>query len=163
MRQRWHVLVALVASLVLLGAVSVQANVSPYSPLTLNRQSLGLIGSCPATSSTSWRAVCGWGFSDGPVVNLRGGLAATLSVTVSGAPVQFRILLEVESDNFRVLSMKPTAVSFDPGASAESFSFTFVAKPNVSGNCDSLPRSLQGFDACIALALLGEPAVEPVI
>ena len=133
MRQRLHVLVAVVAALVLLGSVSVQANVSQYSPLPLNRQSLGLLGSCPATSSTSWRAVCGWGFSDGPVVNLRSGLAATLSVTVNGAPVQFRFLLEVEKDSFRVLPMKPTSVSFDPGIGTESFSYTFVARPNVSG------------------------------
>jgi hypothetical protein len=59
-------------------------------------------------------------------INARGGLAATLSVTVSGAPVRFRIAIEDVERDFRITYMKPASVVFDPGAGTGSFSFTFV-------------------------------------
>ena len=91
----------------------------------LNRQNIGVIPSATITSR-DWRALPGEGISDGPAISVRGGLAATLSVTVQGGPAQFQILLEDVSKNFKEILMTPRSVSFDPGTGTESFSYTFV-------------------------------------
>ena len=69
-----------------------------------------------STSSTSWR--------NAPDLRLnvcsKKEVSATLSVTVTGAPVQFRIL----ADETPVVS--PTRVFFNPTHRQRSFSFTFL-------------------------------------
>ena len=126
MRQRRLLLTGLTAALILVVAVGVRARISQYTDRPLNRQNLGLISN-QTTSSTSWADVSGWGISDGPFIQARGGLAATLSVTVSGAPVRFRFFLEVVDRDFRVRLMVPKSAAFNPGAGNESFSYTFVS------------------------------------
>jgi hypothetical protein len=115
----------LTTALVLVASVGVRATLDQYRDRPLDRQNLGLIRST-TTDSTPWTVVPGWGFSDGAGVSVRGGLAATLSVTVSGAPVRFRMVIEDVERDYRVIYMKPTSVVFDPGAGTGSFSYTFV-------------------------------------
>lgn len=125
MRQRWLLLIGLTTALVLVAAVGVRATLDQYRDRPLDRQNLGLIRTS-TTDYIRWTVVPGWGFSDGAGINARGGLAATLSVTVSGAPVRFRIAIEDVERDFRIIYMKPASVVFDPGAGTGSFSFTFV-------------------------------------
>jgi hypothetical protein len=125
MRQRWLLLIGLTTALVLVAAVGVRATLDQYRDRPLDRQNLGLIRTS-TTDYTRWTVVPGWGFSDGAGINARGGLAATLSVTVSGAPVRFRIAIEDVERDFRIIYMKPASVVFDPGAGTGSFSSTFV-------------------------------------
>jgi hypothetical protein len=70
-----------------------------------------------STSSTSWR--------DAPGLRLnvcsKKEVSATLSVTVTGAPVQFRILAD------DVPTVSPGKVYFDPTHKQRSFSYTFLA------------------------------------
>jgi hypothetical protein len=132
MKRRSVVLVAVITGLVVLGGVGVRAAVSQYQPIRLNRQNLGVIPSATITSR-DWRALPGEGISDGPVISLRGGLAATLSITVQGGPARFQILLEDVSRNFKEILMTPRSVSFDPGAGTESFSYTFVRSLHPGG------------------------------
>ena len=125
MRQRWLLLVGFTTALVLVAAVGVRATIRQYRDIPLDRQNIGLIRNT-TTDYTHWTVVPGWGLSDGAGISARGGLAATLSVTVSGAPVRFRMFIEDAERNFRVIYMKPTSVVFDPGAGTGSFSYTFV-------------------------------------
>ena len=123
LRQRWLLLVGFTTALVLVAALGVRATIKQYRDIPLDRQNIGLIRNT-TTDYTRWTVVPGWGLSDGAGITARGGLAATLSVTVSGAPVRFRMFIEdVDS---RIIYMKPTSVVFDPGAGTGSFSFTFV-------------------------------------
>jgi hypothetical protein len=132
MRQRWLVLIGFTTALVSVSAVGVRA-LDAWRVKPLNRQNLGLIGTS-TTSSASWTAVPHWGFSDGPLIRSRAGLAATLSVTVSGAPVRFRIVIEDVDRDFRISLMSPGSARFDPGvAGTGSFSFTFVKALSHSG------------------------------
>ena len=125
MQRRWLTMIAVTTGLVLLGDFGVRASVSSYQARPLDRQNLGVLPHA-TTSSTAWVTVPGLGFSDGPSITARSGLAATLSVTVHGAPVQYRIILEVVDKGFRQVSMTPQSVSFDPRTGTESFSYTFV-------------------------------------
>jgi len=128
MRNRMVVVGGAIAAFVLLmGAIGVHAVGGPGG-LPLDRQLLAPIqASMPqTTSSTTWVSVAGYSFSDGPGVVLRGGVAVTLSVTVSGAPASFRIVLEDVRHNFRQIVMKPGSVVFNPAAGPGSFSFVFV-------------------------------------
>jgi hypothetical protein len=124
-RQRWLLLIGFTTALVLLAAVGVRATLDQYRDRPLDRQNLGLIRTS-TTDFTRWTVVPGWGFSDGARISARGGLAATLSVTVSGAPVRFRIAIEDVEKDFRIIYMKPASLVFDPGAGTGSFSYTFV-------------------------------------
>jgi hypothetical protein len=71
-----------------------------------------------STSSTTWRNVPG--LTRLPACTLN-EVSATLSVTVRGAPVRFRVLI----DGVPEAPMKPGPVRFVPNGE-ESFSFTFV-------------------------------------
>jgi len=141
MQRRSVMMVVLTTALVLSGAVGVRATSEPqalnqYGASALNRQNLGIISIPGTTSSQNWRAVPGWGFSDGPVIRARSALAATLSVTVSGGPAAFKVLLEV-GRNFAIRQMNPPVV-FNPGTGTESFSYTFVATLPPSGETVNL-------------------------
>jgi hypothetical protein len=124
MRKAWIAIVA--AALVILSVSVVQARVDQYRALRLNRQNLGRIFEA-STSNQSFEPLPGWGFSDGPGISVRGGFAVTVSITIEGGPVDFRVLTEAEDHGFKVHPMKPTSAHFDPGAGSQSFSFTFVA------------------------------------
>ncbi len=125
MPRRLLLLAAATGAFVLLVGVGVNARVDQHKGRPLDTQNIGVLGQ-GTTSSTGWAPVPNWGFSDGPAIQARGSLAATLSVTVSGAPVQFRIVLEDVQHGFKERAMKPGRAVFDPGAAAGSFSSTFV-------------------------------------
>lgn len=140
MHRRWVMLAALSTTVVLVGAAVVGATsnrraIGAYD-VRLNRQTLGVISTPGSTSSTGWRAVPNWGFSDGPWIQARSALSATLSVTVAGGPVAFKVVLEVGS-HFVERGMNPPVV-FDPGAGTESFSYTFVANLPPTGETFNL-------------------------
>ena len=79
------------------------------------------------TIATGWAQIGGWSFSDGMSFEARSGISATLSVTVSGAPAEFRIVMEVPEKDWAQRVMKPGSVHFDPQGGTGSFSYTFVA------------------------------------
>ena len=96
MRTRRFLSLTVAASLVVLaGATALHATINQYQSRPLNRQNVGHIAGTRHTHSTTWAQVAGWSFSDGMVIQARGAIAATLSVTVSDAPVDFRIVMEL--------------------------------------------------------------------
>ncbi len=80
-----------------------------------------------STSSSAWRATPGLHLT----VCARNEVSATLSVTVAGAPVRFRVL----SDN--VPTVSPSRVLFDPTRRQRSFSFTFLARTGTFEGSDA--------------------------
>ena len=80
-----------------------------------------------STSSTTWR--------NAPDLRLKvcskNEVSATLSVTLTGAPVQFRIL----ADDTPAVS--PTRVFFDPTRRQRSFSFTFLTSSSTCEGSDA--------------------------
>jgi hypothetical protein len=133
--------IALGAAVVVAGSVAVGATsggqrVNPYGARALNRQTLGIISTSATTSRTNWQAVPNWGFSDGPWIQARSALSATLSVTVAGGPAAFKVVLEV-GKHFVQRGMNPPVV-FNPGTGTESFSYTFVASLPPSGETFNL-------------------------
>jgi hypothetical protein len=125
MRNRWLVVFA-VAAVVVLGAGGVAA-VSQYKARPLDRQNLGVITGTHTVRNTAFVVLSGWGPSDSMHVDARSGIAATLSVTVTGAPVEFRLFLEDVDHGWAIREMRPSSASFDPGTGTVSASFTFVA------------------------------------
>jgi len=123
MRKAW-IGIAVVAALVLTSVGIVRAGVYPYRSLELDRQNIGLIPKHD-TIRTNFFPVRFWGPSNGPRVVATGGIAVTLSVTISGGPAEFRVVQEVGAD-YEERTMRPGTVRFDPGSGKESFSFTFV-------------------------------------
>jgi hypothetical protein len=126
MKGRWLVLVAATTALVLGGSLGVRAVVN-QNQHRLNRQRFTVLApdGAKTTAATTWRIFPGWSFSDTPSIDARGGIAATLSVTATGAPVDFRLTLEVER-GFNDRTFSPRFATFDPGSGTESFSYTFV-------------------------------------
>jgi hypothetical protein len=86
------------------------------------------------TSRTAWGPVPGL---TSTLVCARGEVSATLSVTVSGAPVQFHV--RIDSGGV----MDPGAATFDPGARTRSFSFTFVGRLGAFEGSDGHTFDLQ--------------------
>ncbi len=128
MRRTWLVLTGLVtASALVLAASVVHAGIWPTGR-PLDRQLLAPIEAAmpQTTHATRWSPLAGYSYSDGPVIRARSGIAVTLSVTVRGAPVAFRVVLEDVDHDFRLVVMKPGGVRFEAGAQTESFSYTFV-------------------------------------
>jgi hypothetical protein len=70
-----------------------------------------------STSSMSWRSAPGLRLN---VCSIK-EVSATLSVSVTGAPVQFRLLIDA------VPAVAPDRVFFDPTRWQRSFSFTFLS------------------------------------
>ena len=140
MQRRSMVVIAVSAAVLLAGSVAVSApsggRINQYGARALNRQTLGLISTSATTSSTNWQAVPNWGFSDGPSIKARSALSATLSVTVSGGPAAFKVVLEIGT-HFVQRGMNAPVV-FDPGTGTESFSYTFVAGLPPSGETFNL-------------------------
>jgi hypothetical protein len=128
MRTRRFLSLTVAASLVVLaGATALHATINQYQSRPLNRQNVGHIVGTRHTHSTTWAQVAGWSFSDGMVIQARGAIAATLSVTVSDAPVDFRIVMELPLQDYATRVMKPSFAHFDPQGGTGSFSYTYVA------------------------------------
>jgi hypothetical protein len=70
-----------------------------------------------STTSTSWRRAPGLRLNVCAIKEV----SATLSVTVTGAPVQFRLLIDA------VPAVAPGKVFFNPTRRQRSFSFTFLS------------------------------------
>jgi hypothetical protein len=85
----------------------------------LERQSAKWTTTSVSTSSTNWRNVPGLRLTRCTVNQV----SAMLSVTVRGAPVRFRMII----DGVPEAPMKPGSARFVPDG-AESFSYTFVAR-----------------------------------
>jgi hypothetical protein len=135
MRKTWFV-VASLSALMLSSAAVVQATLQPTRTVPLDRQVLALIP-YDEMHVNGWLPVGGWAPSDGPGYIAEGGIAVTLSVTLSGAPAEFRVVQEVPvKRDYEYRTMRPGIVRFDPGDGTQSFSFTFVAKT------DGRPRQL---------------------
>lgn len=71
-----------------------------------------------STSSTAWHDVPGLSRLTACTLH---EVSANLSVTVSGAPVRFRVIIDTPEG-----PMRPGNARFVPGADEESFSYTFV-------------------------------------
>ena len=82
-----------------------------------------------STSSTQWRNVPGLGRVAACTLNQ---VTATLSVTVGGAPVKFRAII----DSVPEAPMRPGTARFVPNGD-ESFSFTWVANTGPFEDDDS--------------------------
>ena len=122
-------LIPLVAApvVIVLTAAALHALPNQRRPLPLDRQNLGVLVGEKTTSKTSFGNLGGWGPSGSMHVYARGGIAATLSVTVSAGPVEFRLFLEDVYHDWSVRLMRPTYARFEPGTGTASYSFTFVA------------------------------------
>jgi hypothetical protein len=83
----------------------------------VNRQKARWTTTAVSTSSTTWRNVPGLSRLTADTVD---EVSATLSVTVRGAPVRFRVIVDTPEGPFR-----PGSARFVP-TGTESFSFTFV-------------------------------------
>jgi hypothetical protein len=128
MRTRRVLSLTVVSVLVILaGTTALHAAIDQYRSRPLDRQNVGHIVGPRKTQSTDWAQIGGWSFSDGMVIQARGAIAATLSVTVSGAPVDFRIVMELPQKHYAQRLMKPAFANFDPQGGTASFSFTYVA------------------------------------
>jgi hypothetical protein len=104
----------------LLGSIPIAVMaVELHNGTRLDRQRADIRSAPASTSSTSWVNVPGLRLD----VCAIGWTSATISVVVSGAPVNFRVL----ADGIPPL-MSPGASHFDPGAGTTSFSFTFVGR-----------------------------------
>jgi hypothetical protein len=86
----------------------------------LERQTFAFRDGPASTSSTSFRTLPPFGI----VICARQMVTADLSVELSGAPAQFRIVVGARVDGF-LPRMNPGGVIFDPQADRTSFSFTF--------------------------------------
>ena len=84
----------------------------------VNRQKARWTSTAVSTSSTAWRDVPGLASLSADTINEVG---ATLTVTVQGAPVRFRVVI----DGTPEARMHPASVRFVPSG-GESFSATFV-------------------------------------
>lgn len=85
---------------------------------SLERQSAGWTSGDASTSSTAWRNVRGLSLAR----CTQDQVTATLSATVSGAPVRFRVLVDAVAE----APMRPGSARFAPDGEG-SFSYTFVA------------------------------------
>jgi hypothetical protein len=127
-KRRTIAMIAGALLLVIATAATTYGTVSQDVARPLNRQNLGVIKGPPRTThSTSFKDLGGWGLSDGLSIDARAGLAATLSVTVSGGPVEFRILTEDVNNGFAIHNLPPGPAHFDPGTGTQSVSFTWVS------------------------------------
>jgi hypothetical protein len=93
----------------------------------LDRQRADVRSAQVSTSRTSWSNVPGLRLD----VCAAGWTSATISVVVTGAPVNFRVL----ADGIPPL-MSPPLARFDPGSGTTSFSFTFVGRMGASEGSD---------------------------
>jgi hypothetical protein len=80
-----------------------------------------------STSTTSWRRAPGLALN----VCSKKEVSATLSVTVTGGPVQFRVLADA------VPAIAPHKVFFDPTRRQRSFSFTFLSSTSTFEGSDA--------------------------
>jgi hypothetical protein len=135
MRKAWIATIA-IGALVVATAGVVVAGVDQYRPLKLNRQNLGLIAAHD-TSRTDFFPVRSWGFSDGAAIRATGGIAVTVSVTLSGAPAEFKVITE-SGRRFEQATMRPGVARFAPATGRESFSFTWVAGARGEGHTVNL-------------------------
>jgi hypothetical protein len=128
MRKRTFATLGGALLVVLVTAAVTYATVSQYVARPLNRQNLGYITGPRTMSATTFKDMAGWGFSDGMTIEARAGFAATLSATVHGGPVQFRLYIEDVKHHFKQRIIPPGIATFNPGSGTESTSFTWVAE-----------------------------------
>lgn len=129
MRKLW-VFLCVVLAVVVFTAGSSFSLINPGKARPLNRQNFAVLSTF-SSHQASWFIFPGWSSSDSPMwVSARSGMAATISVTVTGAPVEVRLVLEDEKHQGPIMSMQPSFAAFDPGTGTVSGSFTFVARIN---------------------------------
>jgi hypothetical protein len=124
---RFLALTLAVSLVIMVGATALHASINQYQSRPLDRQNIGHIVGTRNTQSMDWASIGGWSFSDGMVIQAHGAIAATLSATISGAPADFRIVMELPQQHYAQRLMKPTFAHFDPQGGEGSFSFTYVA------------------------------------
>jgi hypothetical protein len=128
MRTRRVMVLSMATALVVVSAAtSLRASIDQHRSRPLDRQNIGYVRGHWQTTHTDWAQIGGWSFSDGMFISARSGISATLSVTVSGAPAEFRIVMELPEKDWALRVMKPGSAHFDPLGSTGSFSYTFVA------------------------------------
>lgn len=115
-RKPFTIVVIVVLTLLIAAPAVVIAATSSLSS-DVNRQKARWTTTTASTSSTAWRNVPGL---TGVMADTIDEVSATLSVTVAGAPVRFRVVLDTPE-----VSLRPGSVRFVPSGT-ESFSFTFV-------------------------------------
>jgi hypothetical protein len=120
-------LAAATALVIASAATALDASIDQHRSRPLDRQNVGFIDGHWQTTNTDWAQIGGWSFSDGMYLQARSAISATLSVTVSGAPAEFRIVMEVPEKDWAQRVMKPASAHFDPQGGTGSFSYTFVA------------------------------------
>jgi len=125
MRSR-RILVAIGSALLLILSWSSAATGSmDHTTRPLDTQMLAVISGPLTIHAPSYRILGMWGPSSSPNIEGRGGVAATLSVTVEGGPVEFQMFLEDEDRGFATRMLGPAA-RFDPGTGVASWSYTWV-------------------------------------
>lgn len=124
-RAWWLLLVALT---LLAGAAAYAASGTITATYhRVNGQGIDVSKEPTSTSGSSWTAIDGTTFLKVPS---RGEATVTVNVTLSGAPVQLRVV----RDGGRLLS--PSFVTVDPATQAH-FSFTFVQQASLGSGCHS--------------------------
>jgi hypothetical protein len=110
-------LLAVAAVLVLAAVPVVVLAATAETTSTLDRQLARWTSTDRSTSSTQWRNVPGLSRINACTIR---GVSANLSVTVEGAPVLFRVVIDTPE-----APMRPGPARFAPQG-RESFSYTFV-------------------------------------
>ncbi len=114
--RRW--IVPIVAAALVVGIPMTVLGVTLRNGSPLDHQRARVRSKPATTSSTSWAAAPGLG---NLAVCAKGQVSATVSVVLSGGPAEFRMDFDGGP------KMKPRVARFDPGATTNSFSFTFIA------------------------------------
>lgn len=128
MRTRRIMVLSMATALVVVSAATaLHASIDQRRSRPLDRQNIGYVRGHWQTVKTDWASIGGWSFSDGMMLEARSGISVTLSVTVSGAPAEFRIVMEAAERDWAQRVMKPGSAHFDPQGGTGSFSYSFVA------------------------------------
>ncbi|MEA2486317.1 MAG: hypothetical protein QOD46_1428 [Actinomycetota bacterium] len=119
------IVVALAAAFIAIPLVVLAARTSMTSRVD-HQKGVAHLGKV-STSTTSWRRAPGLALN----VCSKKEVSATLSVTLTGAPVQFRVLADA------VPAVSPHKVYFDPTRRQRSFSFTFLSSSSTFEGSDA--------------------------
>ena len=128
MRTRRIISLTIATALVVVSAATaLHASIDQRRSRPLDRQNIGYVHGHWQTVKTEWAQIGGWSFSDGMMLVARSGISVTLSVTVTGAPAEFRVVMEAAEQGWAQRVMKPGWAHFDPQGGTGSFSYSFVA------------------------------------
>lgn len=160
MRTRRFLSFTLAVSLVFVaGANALHATINQYQSRPLDRQNIGHIVGTRDTHATNWTSIGGWSFSDGMVIQANGAIAATLSVTISGAPVDFRIVMELPQQEYAQRAVVASRVGGIQDQIVDGRSGLLIEPTDLS----SLGRSLSSLIADLGFAqAIGHAARERV-